>query len=339
MSIDTAITDAFRQWLEGEFPTTRVRELESGQGRDAAWQALQHSGFCDALIAETQGGAGIALETAAQLLIDAGRAALPLPFAATLWVRAALAARELTPPEGPITLARGRRDGARIECPNADFGRLAEWVLVVLEDEALLLPASSAECQEDGIHGSLSARLTWDAVPADALQLGNDLDWQLIGATLFAAQIAGAAERALTMALAYAGERKQFGKPIGKFQALQQRLSVLAEEVFAVRMAVQLALRGDSLAPAPQAAMVAKARCSAAVPEITAVAHLVHGAIGVTEEHDLQLFSRRLYDWRGQFGSESYWHRRLGADALNSDEPVIGVIQRWQGDAVAGQSR
>lgn len=329
MNIDTTITDAFSQWLDGEFPTRRVRELETEQGLDAAWQALQASGFCDALVPEEKGGAGVSLETAAQLLIDCGRAALPLPFAATLWVRGALAAEGQSLPDGPITLACGHRDGEKIHCPNVDLGQHAEHVLVVLGDEALLLPAATAERQPDGIHASLSAAMTWTGQPEGTIELHEDRDWSLIGAALYAAQIAGAADRALALALAYAGERKQFGRPIGKFQALQQRLAVMAEEVFATRMAVQLALRGNGLMPAPQTAMVAKARCSAAVPEITAVAHLVHGAIGITEEHDLQLFSRRLHDWRLQFGSESHWHRRLGSDVLARDEPVLSTLRRW----------
>lgn len=327
--IDTFVTDAFRQWLEGECPPARVRELENGQGLDAAWRSLQDSGFCDALTSEAHGGAGASLETVAQMLFDAGRHALPLPFGATLWARAALAERELSVPSGPITLARGRMEGDTLYCANVDLGRLADHVMVVLEDRTLLVPTASAECRDDGIHASLNAILVWQALPEDTVTVDTNQDWSLVGAALFAAQIAGAAERTLNLALAYAGERKQFGKPIGKFQALQQRLSVCAEEVFATRMAMQLALRGRGPAPEGQVAMVAKARCSAAVPEITAVAHLVHGAIGITEEYDLQLFSRRLHDWRLQFGSERFWHRRLGADVLNHDESALAVIRRW----------
>lgn len=329
MSIDTFITDAFRQWLSGEFSPARVRELERGDGVGAAWRDLHKSGFCDALVAEQHGGAGASLETAAQLLFDCGRHALPLPFATTLWARAALAAEGQPIPEGPIILCRGHRDDTGIRCANVDLGRVAEHALILLDGKAWLIPTASAERQDDGIHGSLNADLLWPRWPDDAIPLKAEHDWSLIGAALFAALIAGAADRAMSLALAYAGERQQFGKPIGKFQALQQRLSVLAEEVFATRMAMQLALRGDGLAPDTYPAMVAKARASAAVPEITAVTHLVHGAIGITEEHDLQLFTRRLYDWRTQFGSESYWHRRLGADVLCHNEPALTVIRRW----------
>ncbi len=329
MSIDTFITDAFHQWLEGECSPARVRELENGREQANAWQALQESGFCDALTAESRGGAGISLETAAQMLFDCARHALPLPFAATLWARAALAEEGLPIPEGPIALAWGYSEGSTIHCPNVDLGRLADHVLVTLDNQALLLPAADAERCDDGIYCSLNAELTWQQRPDNAIELQSSHDWPRIGAALFAAQIAGAADRALALALAHANERKQFGRPVGKFQAVQQRLAVMAEEVFAMRMAMQLALRGDNLTPEPFPAMVAKARCSAAVPEVTAVAHLVHGAIGITEEHDLQLFSRRLYDWRIQFGSETYWHRRLGADALQRDDATLDMIRDW----------
>ncbi|MGH8110339.1 MAG: acyl-CoA dehydrogenase family protein [Rhodanobacteraceae bacterium] len=329
MGFDVAITDTFRRWVEAEYPSARVRELENRNGVAAAWLALEESGFCDTLVAEEQGGAGAALETIAQMLFDVARCAAPLPLGATLWVRAACAAQDIEAPSGPIAIAPGLREGEQIRCVNVELGSIAAHVLVVVEQEAWLLPVATAECRTDGLHASLNADLGWLRVPHDCVSIRGVEDWRLVGAALFAAQIAGAADRALELTVAYAGTRTQFGRPIGKFQALQQRLAVMAEDCLAARMAVQLAWRGEGLALEPAAVAVAKGRCSALVPGIAAVAHLVHGAIGIAEEYDLQLFTRRLYDWRMQFGSETYWYRELGRDVLARSEPVLATLRRW----------
>jgi alkylation response protein AidB-like acyl-CoA dehydrogenase len=140
-------------------------------------------------------------------------------------------------------------------------------------------------------------------------------------ALLIAAAISGAADRVLAMTVAYAGERSQFGKPIGRQQALQQQLAVMAEDCVAVRMAVELAAATD----APDALRVAAAKsvASAAAPRIANTAHAVHGAIGISAEYDLQLYTRRLHEWRATLGSETRWTRDLGHALLASHAPVL----------------
>ncbi|MCS6766134.1 MAG: hypothetical protein MO847_06805 [Candidatus Protistobacter heckmanni] len=132
-----------------------------------------------------------------------------------------------------------------------------------------------------------------------------------------AALMAGAMERVLEMTLQYANERSQFGKPLGKFQAIQQQLSVMAEQVFAARMAAQLACRQCAGArPDATMAAIGKLRASEAAAQVAAIAQAVHGAMGVTEEYDLQLFTRRLHAWRREGGAESHWARQVGAAVL-----------------------
>lgn len=141
------------------------------------------------------------------------------------------------------------------------------------------------------------------------------------GALLHAAAISGAADRVLAMTVAYAGERSQFGRPIGRQQALQQSLAVMAEDCVAVRMAVALAAAAD--APEPLRVAAAKSVASAAAPRIANTAHAVHGAIGISAEYDLQLYTRRLHDWRLALGSETRWNRELGRALLVSHAPVL----------------
>jgi alkylation response protein AidB-like acyl-CoA dehydrogenase len=140
-------------------------------------------------------------------------------------------------------------------------------------------------------------------------------------ALLHAAAISGAADRVLDMTAAYAGERVQFGKPIGRQQAIQQQLAVMAEDCVAVRMAVELAAAGDT--PDPLRVAAAKSVASAAAPRIANTAHAVHGAIGISAEYDLQLYTRRLHQWRAALGSETRWNRDLGHAVLVSHAPVL----------------
>ena len=151
-------------------------------------------------------------------------------------------------------------------------------------------------------------------------------------ALLLAAAISGAADEVLAMTVAYAGERSQFGKPIGRQQALQQQLAVVAEDCVAVRMAVELAAAGD--APDPLRVAAAKSVASAAAPRVANTAHAVHGAIGISAEYDLQLYTRRLHEWRMGLGAETRWNRDLGHALLASHAPVLD----WTRSRLFGES-
>jgi alkylation response protein AidB-like acyl-CoA dehydrogenase len=133
-----------------------------------------------------------------------------------------------------------------------------------------------------------------------------------------ATAIAGAANRLLDMTVAYANERVQFGKPIGRQQALQQQLAVMAEHVIAARMAAEIVCAAGFPASLFRVAVAKTVTSQAAVP-IATIAHAVHGAIGISEEYDLQLFTRRLHEWRLADGSEAYWSRLLGGARIESD--------------------
>ena len=138
--------------------------------------------------------------------------------------------------------------------------------------------------------------------------------------------IAGAADRLVEMTAAYANERIQFGKPIGRQQALQQTMAVMAEDAVAARIASQLGCAG-AFPPALAAAATAKSVASKAAARIAASAHAVHGAIGISEEFDLQLYTRRLHEWRLADGSETYWNRLLGAARLADDGGSVDYVR------------
>lgn len=142
-----------------------------------------------------------------------------------------------------------------------------------------------------------------------------------------AATIAGAASRLLDMTIAYANERLQFGRPIGKQQAVQQQLAVMAQDVVAVRLMVETACATADPWPTREAAACTKSCASLAAPRIAGIAHAVHGAIGISEEYDLQLFTRLLHGQRLADGSESLWNRELGEGLLASHASVLDHLR------------
>lgn len=136
-------------------------------------------------------------------------------------------------------------------------------------------------------------------------------------AVLAAVEIAGGAERLLEMSVVHAGQREQFGKPIGAFQAIQQQIAVLAEKAVLVRISAQAGCT-HGLTPSTELAAVTKSVASAAVPVMTAIAHAVHGAIGITAEFPLHRITARMHALRMAHGAESYWNARLGQARLAS---------------------
>jgi acyl-CoA dehydrogenase len=78
--------------------------------------------------------------------------------------------------------------------------------------------------------------------------------------------------------------------------------------------------------PKPLRAGMAKARASEAVALVAPLAHAIHGAIGVTAELDLQLYTRRLHDWRADFGSERIWNLAVGRALLASGDSALDFM-------------
>jgi acyl-CoA dehydrogenase len=131
--------------------------------------------------------------------------------------------------------------------------------------------------------------------------------------------------RVLGLSLAYTAERVQFGRAIGQFQAVQHQLAQLAEEAAAARVAVHAAAATEDPRWLVAAAAAAKVRAGEAAGLGTRIAHQLHGAIGVTAEHTLHLYTRRLRRWRDEHGSETVWARVL-VQALRHN----GERSAWQ---------
>ncbi len=144
------------------------------------------------------------------------------------------------------------------------------------------------------------------------------------GALLRSAQMAGAARGLVERTAAYCSERRQFGRPIGKFQAVQQQMAALAGYAACMQAASQQAFAAvqkhgmpeSEESPAWLAIAIAKCCCSELVHAVTRIAHGVHGAIGFTEEMGLQYFSLPLWRWRAEYGRDTDWAEAIGGRAI-----------------------
>jgi acyl-CoA dehydrogenase len=322
------LVEPFERLLAGACTPHVVRAIEAGGSASALWQAVEASGFAEALVPEDKGGFGLALPQVFGLLHVAGRHVLPVPFGHTLFARSVLAQESADVPRGPIAIAsRADEEDGRVVCRNTPFAAVAEWIVAPLRERWLLLPKSKAQSTLSGIQGSLHADLEWDSDASAAFESRTPVPWHHAGAVVAAANIAGALDRAFEMTLQFANDRVQFGKSIGKFQAIQHQLAVMAENIAAARMAAEMGCDAEGAWPQPLRAAMAKARASEAVALVAPFAHAIHGAIGITAELDLQLYTRRLHDWRADFGSERIWNIAVGRALLASGGSALDFMR------------
>lgn len=319
------ITEAIEAILRDRATPEAIRAIERGGAPSAIWNALEEAGFLELLSPESEGGAGLALSALAPVFTALGRYAVPVPVAQSIAARALLRDTGVKAPAGMTTLAGScrRGDDGSLEAPLVPFAVTCDQVLANVDGDLLLLDAARAERKPCGVPGSFCGTLSWhrDDVPAPLASNGEEV--RLFSAAIHAAAIAGALDRVFGMTLQYCNDRSQFGKSIGKFQAVQHQLSVMAEHVAAAGIASELAFAGAGAVPARLATAIAKARSSMAVPLVASTAHGSHGAIGVTAEYDLQLYTRRLHEWRMADGSEVFWNRMVGEAVLAQAQPTI----------------
>lgn len=322
--------EAIESILKDHCTPAVVRAIESGASAQALVAAIDAAGFFGLLAAEEHGGGGAGWPEFHAVVCLCGEYAVPIPLAQSLAARLLVTSQgEL--PSGLLTfapaVARGT-DGS-LHAHLVPGGRVATHVIGAEGDSVLLLATAEAHQVPTGVHGSLAASFRWGrnaGTPLHSAVAAQHL--QPMGALLHAGLLAGAMKRVFDITIGYANERVQFGKSIGKFQAIQHQLSVMAEHVAAGAMAVEAAFNCDTGLPTVAACAVAKARTSEAAQLVASIAHAVHGAIGVTEEYDLQLYTRRLHEWRMTHGSETYWNRVLGRLFIQSDQALAADFVR-----------
>ncbi len=322
--------------LFGAFDEKDIRAVERGEWPAVLWSKVRDAGFPLALVSEAEGGFGIASADALSLLRIAGYHAAPVPLAETMLANRLLSEAGFDAAEGPATVVVPEtgvfalvKDGGnwlvRGRAAGVPWARHAEILVLVTEYESETFVIRLARGVASVTPGMSLSNLPADDVAVDARIKDVDVRsapsrWTLqtlkaAFAALRVSEMAGALARVMEMTVGYANERVQFGKPIGKQQAIQQQLAVLAGQAAAAGGAADVARAAfDSLDVLAIAA--AKVRAGEAASIAAPIAHQVHGAIGFTEEHRLHFFTRRLWGWRDECGSERYWSRVVGQAAI-----------------------
>ena len=290
------------EFLGSRFKPEKVRELAESRSYDEAlWKEISELGWPGIAIPEDDGGQGLGIIELAVLLEESGYACAPSPLlgsaGAALVIAAAgsdeqraewlpkLASGEAT---GAFGAYADRRSTLFCDLPTAD-------VVVTFEGEsALLAPASQIDFETiETIDATrtygLVSEPAGDPLPGDVAAGRDRL------AVAIAAELTGIAQRTLEMAVDYARERQQFGRPIGAYQAVSHRIAAMLLATEESRSLTYYASWAAGAEPEslPLAAAMAGARAADAGWEVPASALQVLGGIGFTWEHDLQFWLKR----------------------------------------------
>ncbi len=313
-----------------------VQGAEEGTWPEGLWSALEENGLTRLMASEAQGGAGGSWGDALVLLRAQGRYAAPVPLAETMVAAWLLSEAGLEVPDGPLTLLTGvslSDDGTLSgTAQHVPWGRKAVVGVALVErtdgkHHVVSAPLNGVTMtEEENIAREPRDTIAFDqhAVTSAPCDLTEGLEtW---GALMRSGLMAGGLDYLLTQSVEYANDRKQFGRPIGKFQAVQQQLAVLATQAAAAGAIAAHACErvGETDDPGFEVA-VAKTRIDEAVNLSTSISHQVHGAIGFTYEHGLHLVTRRLWSWRAEYGSGRSWAARLGRQTIERGAEALWV--------------
>lgn len=326
-----------------------VDEAERGVWPVELWQTLEEAGLTRAAVPEKFGGSDGTLGDAMTVLRQAGQHAAPLPLAETFLAGSILSAAGCAVPEGPLTIALGESpDSFSLRSQDRDVwtlsgtARRVAWasnastiVFVVAQgsdtfaatlDRSMLRiePGTNMAGEpRETLHVeqvALSSERVHPLPPSLPLERIREL-----GALTRVVLMAGALRSIMTMTIEHANTRLQFGRPIGSFQAVRQQLAVLAGQVAAAGKAADIAVDAADNGEGSFEIAVAKARVGEAAGIVAGIAHQTHGAMGITHEHALHQYTRRLWSWRDEYGSEAVWQAKLGRSAAAG-----GADQLWK---------
>ena len=338
MSDSIVSATALRIFADLADPPTLNRAMD-GAWQKPLWQTLEEAGLPLAWVPDGLGGAGADTANGFDIAAISGRFAAPVPLAETLLAGWLLAQADKKCPAGKMTVAPCRPRDRITLAPSGRLSGRARGVPFARDVAHVALLAEGAQgmhialvaqsdCQISDGHALAGVSLgdvTFDAVmplTVGVAPIGfGPTHLMQMGAVLRAVETAGSLQAILELATTYAQERVAFGKPIGKFQAVQHNLARLAGEVAAATAAAGSAAEAIARIGAEPArfdegifleAAAARIRSAEAATEGAAIAHQVFGAIGFTREHVLHRYTMRLLSWRDDFGNESQWAVDLG---------------------------
>jgi acyl-CoA dehydrogenase len=302
---------------------------------------LAAAGLLTVGVSEEWGGSGGTLRDAGEVALRAGEYGVRAPVADALVAAWSLAAGRRVIRDELLTFAfadalaepaRGR-PGATGTFRRVPYARHADSVIGFAgTDAGLVLLTTQVGRSRLRCGANLAGEPRDDVEFALDEEVATPVQERIAGEARLRAQlfralmISGSAMRALAMTVSYTAERAQFGRKISAFQAVQHLVASAAAEAVAARTAADSALLlADEQGFGVRAAFAiraAKLRCNQAAGAVASVAHQVHGAIGVTEEHPLHRSTTRLWSWRDESG------RDLELAAALTDA-VVAADQLW----------
>ena len=322
---DRLVVDAADRLFRKHAPT--AAGVESEPLSAAFWKEFTGSGLDQVLALPSDTG----FHDAAGVMRTAGYHAVAAPIAEAILARWLAAKAGWKAEEHIVTVALAAEPvligegGTALAFDRTPWGRDADAIYAVADCQEgvriVCIQTVGAKIEPGrNLAGEPRDGLAFDA-PRNLRRSTREADPKeayAVAALLRAAQMAGAMERALELAIEHANTRVQFGRQIGKFQAVQQMLALLAGHAAAAAAAVDLGADGLAAGDGLLEVAVAKARAGEAAGFAAEIAHQVIGAMGFTLEHPLHRYTRRLWSWRDEYGNETYWNARLGEAAIQA---------------------
>jgi alkylation response protein AidB-like acyl-CoA dehydrogenase len=280
-----------KELLAARSSFAKVREAaESGEYDGALWGELRELGWPGIAIAEEHGGQGLGAVELAVLLEELGYACAATPFLSTAVAGAVIQAAGTRDQQARWLpgLASGERTAGIGTSELVADGVGADVVVLIDGSDALLVESPQAETLESIDSTRRFATVTGDGEPLAAHATAR------IHAAI-AAELVGVCQRALDMTLEYVKDRKQFGVPVGSFQAVSHRCAQMLLHTESARSTAYYAAWAADADPdrLTEAAALAAAASADGGREVTASAIQAHGGIGFTWEADVHWLYKR----------------------------------------------
>jgi len=325
---------------------------------ESLWRTLTESGLTLLTTPLSAGGSGAGIAEASVVLSAAAEYAAPVPIAENDLLAAwLLEVAQLDVPTGPlssgvceVSISSGGPGNVAVAgtVGRVPWARNCDAVVVLGStasgDVVVAVPLDRCSVVEGhNLAHEPRDRVRFDLeLPRESVVPVRDglaREWLLRGALARSAQTCGSLETALALTIEHASKRSQFGRPLGRFQAVQQLVAEAAGEVSAARAACEVAVRtavqdGIGSPSAELAVAIAKSQAARASGTVSRAAHQVHGAIGFTLDHKLRHFTLRMQAWRGEFGGAREWEHRIGDIALTAGDDLWSLVSSGRPDPV-----
>jgi len=348
------LKDSARKFFAGECPSAEVRRLmETDTGYEASlWSKLTDQGYTGIIFPEAYGGVGLGKVELMLLMEEAGRALLPGPFFSTVVLagavldtvcspadkhkylapicrgeaRATVAILESNaswnPGDVQLTASNGKLSGEKVFVTDA---AIADFIIVVARNGVFVVDSKANGLKISSMSAvDLTRKLyvvEFTNTPAEEIGASADLAHAFdIATAALAAELVGGMQRTLDITVEYAKTRKQFGKPIGMFQAVQHQCADMYLETESSRSAVYFAgwALEENAPDAATAVSIAKMYASDAGRTVGNRGIQIHGGMGFTWENDVHLYYRRAKGSETAFGDATFHRERIASMVIDS---------------------